>query len=387
VTRIKKLSFLIIKIALSIVVFLTLILFFYSALFYEPSSNNQKITEEETIEKEIIEETKLEASNEDEEKEKQRLEEEEIQKKVTEDAKKKKKIQQIKTTIQDGIFVTIGNKAITKSDIVNKIKIILILNNMSYSDEIREELQQMAVKQIIKQTVKEIEIAKYDYLDFNPADMNTELKRLAGNLNVDVETLENICKSNGVDFSAVKNQLETDLLWNSLIYYLYRNRISVNLSEIDEQLKLNQDKKDFEEFLISEIIIKSVEKDKIQSRVKEVKQKIETEGFESTAMSLSISKTAVNGGDLGWVNENAIAKKFKSIILNTPIGGISDSILLSEGILIFKVRDKRKIAEEINLEDLKEQLVMSEKTKILNMYSLSHYDNLRRTIAIEYLNE
>ena len=42
---------------------------------------------------------------------------------------KKVEIKKIETTIQDGLFVTVGNRAITKSDIVIEIKIILILNN------------------------------------------------------------------------------------------------------------------------------------------------------------------------------------------------------------------------------------------------------------------
>ena len=37
--------------------------------------------------------------------------------------------------IQDGLYITVGNKAITKSDIVNEIKILLIVNNESYSEE------------------------------------------------------------------------------------------------------------------------------------------------------------------------------------------------------------------------------------------------------------
>ena len=69
--------------------------------------------------------------------------------------------------IQDGLFIAIGDKAITKSDIVNEIKVILILNNLSYSDDKRDELQQMAVKSTIKRTIKEIEIGKRSFLKFN----------------------------------------------------------------------------------------------------------------------------------------------------------------------------------------------------------------------------
>ena len=104
-------------------------------------------------------------------------------------------------------------------------------------------------------------------------------------------------------------------------------------------------------------------------------------------MNLSISQSAAKGGDLGWVNENQISKKFRSKISNTPIGGLSEAILINEGILIFKVRDKRIIKSKINLEELKEQLVRSEKEKILNMYARSHYDNLRRSISIKFFNE
>jgi len=258
---------------------------------------------------------------------------------------------------------------------------------MSYSDDKREELQQMAIKSAVKRNIKEIEINKNNFLEFSQDDLNNELNRLASRINMDIDTLKNICLSNELDFSIIENQVKTELLWNSLMFYLYKDRISINLGEIDEQLKLYQNKKEFEEYLISEIIVKSVEKNKLESKVEEINNKINIEGFERVAMNLSISQTASKGGDLGWVSEDEIAKKFRSKIFKTPIGGISEPILLSEGILIFKVRDKRKIKKETNLEELKDQLVNSEKSKVLNMYALSHYDNLRRTTSIRFFNE
>jgi len=101
-------------------------------------------------------------------------------------------------------------------------------------------------------------------------------------------------------------------------------------------------------------------------------------------MNLSISETALQGGDLDWVSENAISEKFKSKIINTLIGNVSEPVLLPEGILFFKVRDKRKLKKFVNLEDAKNQLVKVEKTKILRMHSLSHYNNLRKSITINY---
>tara|TARA_Y100001960_G_C14733921_1_gene859158 strand:- start:1139 stop:2074 length:936 start_codon:yes stop_codon:yes gene_type:complete len=286
--------------------------------------------------------------------------------------------------IKDALFATVGNKAITQSDIVNEVKTILILNGQAFSESQRTQIESAAIKSIIKRTVKQIEISKYKTLQYNIGDLNKELKNMASNLNVSLETLKKVFSRNEIDFSNVIDRVKTDLLWNSLIFEIYKNRLSINIDEIDEQLKLIQNKKEIEEYLISEIIVRNVQKEKMKAEIEKIKNKINTDGFEKTAMSLSISQTAMSGGNLGWISENVISEKFRAQIMKTPVGNISDPIFLPEGILIFKVRDKRMLKNVVNLEDVKNQLVNAEKTKILNMHSLSHYDNLRRSLSINY---
>ena len=158
--------------------------------------------------------------------------------------------------------------------------------------------------------------------------------------------------------------------------------VTQDFTKIDEQLK---SKKKIDEYLISEILIKPVEENKLESEIKELKEKINTDGFESVAKNLSISESALNGGDLGWINENSISKKVKKIIINTSVGTVSEPILLSKGILLFKIRDKRKIDDNLDLEERKNKLVNSEKQKILRMHSLTHYDKIRRSISVKLL--
>ncbi len=282
------------------------------------------------------------------------------------------------------MYASIGNKAITKLDIVNEMKIILILTNQSFSENTKDHIQAAATQSIIKRIIKTIEIEKYKSLSFNPTDLQNELEKWAQNINMDLDTFKNTFVVNKINFSDISSRVKTELLWNSLIFELYKNRLIVNEDEINDQLKTIQNKKEVKEYLISEIIIKPTAENKLETAVKEIKNKIKTEGFEKVAMNQSISETAFKGGDLGWVNENAIAKKFKSQIINTAIGSISQPIILPQGILFFKIRNKRKMKKNINFDNLKKQLVNAERTKILNMYSLSHYDSLNRSITIKY---
>ena len=364
----------IIKAASALVIGVTIVLFVYAALLFDKSSIEKK-----TVKNEVVEEERL--------KEEKKLIEEKILKKKEEKILKEKKInKEIKTTLKDGLYATVGNKAITRSDILNEIKSILILNNMTYSDDTREELQQLAVKSVIKRNIKKIEVNKHDFLEFNQSDLNFHLNRIANNANMDLATLKDTCIANGLDFSVIEDQMKVELLWNSLIFQLYRNKISIDPIEIDKQLKLNQNK-ELNEYLISEIVIKSAEKDKLESLINDLRKRIEVEGFKDVAIKSSLSESAMSGGDLGWINEEKLAKEFRPILANTLVGDITQAIILKENILIFKVRDKRKIKKEVNLEDLKNKLVDLEKNKMLNMYSKQHYENLKRIVSVKFFNE
>ena len=125
-------------------------------------------------------------------------------------------------------------------------------------------------------------------------------------------------------------------------------------------------------------------KEELDNKVQEIMDKIKAETFEMVARNLSISETSIKGGKLGWVNENEISEKFRIKIKNTTVGNVSEPILMPEGILFFKVLEKKKVKMFENIEQAKKLLINAEKTKILNMHSLSHYDNLKRSVTINY---
>ena len=293
-------------------------------------------------------------------------------------------IPETNAAIKDSLFASVGNKALTKSDILAELKVILILNGQSFSENKRKQLESAAISSCVKRKIKEIEIGKYGNLTFSKVDLEKELSRLANNLNMDLDMLRNTLLANDIDFSYLINRITIELLWNSLIFSLYKDRITINIEEIDEKLKIFQEEKKIYEYLISEIIIKDITKDELESKIEEIKNRIKNEGFEKVAMDISISESALNGGDLGWISENTISKKFRSEIINTVIGNTSQPIILPAGVLLLKVRNKRELKKFKNLEEAKNQFVDDEKAKILNMHSLSHYDNLKRSITIQY---
>ena len=162
------------------------------------------------------------------------------------------------SAITDSVVGTVGNKVLTQSDIINEMKILLIISGQNLSEEKKIKLQSAAVKSITNRLIKEIEIEKYNYNDFSEEDRNKEINKIAEKLNIDVDNLKNRFKASAVNFSHLINKIETELKWNCLIFYIYKNRIDVNLSEINDQLKLFEYNKFINEYLVYEILIESV---------------------------------------------------------------------------------------------------------------------------------
>ena len=120
-------------------------------------------------------------------------------------------------------------------------------------------------------------------------------------------------------------------------------------------------------------------------KIDKIKNQIKNEGFEEVAKKLSISNSKQTGGDLGWLSENSISQKVIDVIAKTEIGKVSKPIIIPEGVLLFKVREKRIKKTDSTLEQIKDELVNNEKTKILNIHSLAHYDKIRRSVSIKFL--
>ena len=292
--------------------------------------------------------------------------------------------QKANTEIRDSLLATVGNSAITKSDVYNEIKIILILNNLRFTNEQKIKLQKMAIKSTIKRIVKRNELEKRNITGYNKKDFNRELQIIVNRLNIDVARLKEICEANKLNFKLIEEQIVIELKWNMLVFGMYNDKLSINVDEIEEQLKILQNKTFFEEYLISEILVKNVPENEYKVKIKELINRIKNESFEKVAIDLSISESAVKGGDLGWLSENEISNEINSKLSKTDVNNLTEPLVIDQGIIIFKVRDKKRIERKVDLEKLKNTIVNREKTKVLEMYSRSLYDSIRRSTTIKF---
>ena len=114
-------------------------------------------------------------------------------------------------------------------------------------------------------------------------------------------------------------------------------------------------------------------------------QQIDKNGFENTAKELSISPTATNDGDLGWVNVKSFLQNIYNLIKKLEIGGVTKPITNSNTILFYKLKNKRiSKAENINIQDLKKKLLITKKMRCLIYTQIVIYQKIKNNSFIQY---
>ena len=88
----------------------------------------------------------------------------------------------------------------------------------------------------------------------------------------------------------------------------------------------------------------------------------------------SISNTALDGGDLGWVSSTSLSDIIIRELDNLNEGEVSNPIFSSDKILFLKLKEKKKISniDNLNVEKLKKSLIRSSSNQIFEMHSKNH---------------
>ncbi|MDA9624453.1 peptidylprolyl isomerase [Pelagibacteraceae bacterium] len=288
------------------------------------------------------------------------------------------------TKINNSIIVKVGNEIITALDVENEIKTILVLKKLDFTQENINRSKDFAIKTLIKSSIKESEIKKYGIEKFNPNDSDKYLAKIAESLNIKRTELKEFFFSKNLDYNSFKKRYEIELKWNTLIFNIYKNQISLNTIEIENELKTRlSSSTEKDDYNLSEIEI-DITQD-VEDKIKEVYKTINELGFAKAAYKLSISSSSSQGGNMGWISSKALNNSILKSIVKLEIGTVTKPIKQTTSILILKINDKKNYkTERQDVDKLKDLIVRQKKEEKLKLFSRSHFASIESNILINF---
>ena len=272
------------------------------------------------------------------------------------------------------ILYKVENYPITNKDISKEINYLLMLNDQLKTIE-KEELIKYATKSVIKEKVKKNEILKNFKFGGNEEFIERQFNSLRNNLNLDEIEFENLLSSLDISKSYLKEKIEIELMWNKLIFTIYKDKLVINEVAIREKLKKDlEDPSNFlNEYLLYEILFTPKQTSDLESNKIKIEKSIQEIGFENTANILSEAPSSKVGGKIGWIKENQLTKEIFNNIKNLEIGNYTNPINVPGGQLFLFIKDIRKAKLELSFEKEFEKILKAEQNRQLDQYSSIYY--------------
>ena len=296
------------------------------------------------------------------------------------------KISYTNASIQNKIIATVNNEIITSYELKNKIMTFLILNKVEVNQENINNYKNQSLKTLINMKIRKNELVKYNLLN-GEIDTSRLIEQQSKKYNFTIEEFKKEFLNNNLSYDLYLQEIQLELGWQQLILQLYGNKIIIDEYEIDEELKkIIDNQKEMIEYRLSEIEVQVNDNEKITNLVEEIQNQIIKDGFKNTAIKYSTSSTALEGGEIGWINSKSLSNKMLNAISNMKLKEVSKPMMHNNSILFIKLEEIKKVDTlKINSIETKKKIIDQKKNELLNLFSNSHLSKIRNNASIELI--
>ena len=281
------------------------------------------------------------------------------------------------------IVVSIDNKIITNFDIQKEINYLLALNP-SLNNLPKKQIYEIAKESLVREEIKEKEILKYYNINYKDPELSLLIENIYNRLNIANENEFNKYLSNfDLSIEIISAKLAIEKAWNRLIFEKFNQFINLDELKLKKELEKNLSQPQTQNrYLISEILFQSKDDKEYQEILRNIKKTIEENSFETAASIYSISDSSKNGGEIGWVNKNEISDTIYNVLNKLSIGQITQPIKIASGFLIIYLNDIKKEEQEFNVDEELKKMIISEKNRQFNEFSIIHFKKIEQQIFI-----
>ena len=281
------------------------------------------------------------------------------------------------------IVVSIDNKVITNFDIQKEVNYLLALNP-SLNNLPKKQIYEIAKESLVREEIKEKEILKYYNINYKDPELSLLIENIYNRLNIANENEFNKYLSNfDLSIEIISAKLAIEKAWNRLIFEKFNQFINLDELRLKKELEKNLSQPQTQNrYLISEILFQSKDDKEYQEILRNIKKTIEENSFETAASIYSISDSSKNGGEIGWVNKNEISDTIYNVLNKLSIGQFTQPIKIASGFLIIYLNDIKKEEQEFNVDEELKKMIISEKNRQFNEFSIIHFKKIEQQIFI-----
>jgi peptidyl-prolyl cis-trans isomerase SurA len=248
------------------------------------------------------------------------------------------------------IVAIVNGQVISNTDVDNRARLFALSTGLKLTPDVLDRLKHQIVQQLVDERLRmqALERNKIIVPDKAVADA---IREIEARNNLAPGALRQKLAADGVSQITLIDQIRTQLGWSQLLRQELGSGMDVTPEQIAEQQRLESTQVGQPEYQVGEIFIP----------VDEPATRADAERFAETVISdlragapfglvaaqFSQNQTALQGGELGWVQANQLDPAVASLVRQMPVGAVSNPVAVPGGFSIVTLQGKRVIGHDM----------------------------------------
>ena len=269
----------------------------------------------------------------------------------------------------EGIIAVVNDDPISFTDVRQRAQLLLLsLGGQQPTQEQVQQVTTQALEQLIDEKLQLQEAAEYE-VEISDSEIAGSIDRLAQSSGITRDSLLQTLIQAGINPTSLEEQTRAEIAWRRIMGGLYGSRIRISDNQINEQLKRLRADAQKEQYLAGELFLYAPqEADKEQALVaaQSILEQLRAGApFEVAAQRFSSAPTAATGGDMGWITLDGMDDMRRDALQNLAEPGLTEPILVDDGIYIMNLRAKRDPSDSTTVVDVTRMTVTDRSEKSL----------------------
>ncbi len=250
----------------------------------------------------------------------------------------------------ESVAAVVNDQIISTYDLGQRMRLLIATSGVQPTSENMPQFQREALISLVDERLQMHELRRVEKqqkmeIVASADDVEEELAGMAGSNNMSVEQFLKVLQGQGVGADTLREQIRASLSWQRWIRGRYGSRLRIGedqIKAVQQRVAAAASKPQYE---ISEILIDANRVGGQQAAVEGGGQLIvqmqQGAPFAAVARQFSVSPTAANGGDAGWVTAGDVAPEVAAALEQMRPGQLSQPIPVRDGVYLILLRDKR----------------------------------------------
>ena len=248
------------------------------------------------------------------------------------------------------IVAVVSGDVITSGDVENRARLFALSTGLPTVNEVIERLKTQIANQLVDEKLRLQEAQRRKVI--------VPDKQIAGAIH-DIEQRNNMPEgglrqklaSLNVSVRTLIDQIRVQLAWTQVLREQLADKINITDTEVEEQMRLHERQLGKPEYRVGEIFIPVDDPVNIADAQRFAETVIGElragAAFAAVAAQFSQTQTALEGGELGWVQPDQLDPQVARLVVQMPVGAVSNPVKVPGGFSIVTLQGKREVGRDI----------------------------------------